>query len=78
MNGRRTPFSYAAVLSSPAFRAIEVAPQPGASVPPAETRGRKPIPVDLGSWTVDEVQICEMGSWGPEGEYVCVGRIPLL
>ena len=30
-----------------------------------------------GEWDIDELQICEMGSWGPEGEYVCVGRCPL-
>lgn len=40
-------------------------------------RGKRPISVNLGDWVIDEVQICEMGSWGPEGEYVCVGRIPL-
>ncbi|KAL5524199.1 hypothetical protein ACEPAF_9339 [Sanghuangporus sanghuang] len=27
------------------------------------------IPVDLGTHTVSEIQICRMGSWGPEGEY---------
>lgn len=33
--------------------------------------------VKLGTYEVDEIQICEMGSWGPEGEYVCVGKITL-
>ena len=28
------------------------------------------VPVDLGVWDVDEIQICEMGSRGPEGEYI--------
>jgi activating signal cointegrator complex subunit 1 len=36
-----------------------------------------PVRVDLGTWDVDELQICEMGSHGPEGEYVCVARIAL-
>ena len=35
---------------------------------------RVPISVDLGECPVDEIQICEMGSWGPEGEYVAVAR----
>jgi activating signal cointegrator complex subunit 1 len=25
---------------------------------------------NLGTWTVDELQICEMGSWAPDGAYV--------
>lgn len=32
---------------------------------------------DLGVYSVDEVQICLMGSSGPEGEYVSVGGIRL-
>jgi activating signal cointegrator complex subunit 1 len=36
-----------------------------------------PVHVDLGTWDVDELQICEMGSFGPEGEYACAGRISL-
>lgn len=40
-------------------------------------KGSKPIQVDFGEWTVDEIQICKMGSWGPEGEYVSVGHITL-
>lgn len=75
-SNRRRPFSYAAVLASPAFAAIEAAaPIPGGA---AIARGKQPIAVDLGQWVIDEVQICEMGSWGREGEYVCVGRIPLI
>lgn len=35
------------------------------------------IAADLGTHTVSEIQICRMGSWGAEGEYVCVGRIKL-
>lgn len=31
----------------------------------------------LGTYAVSEVQICRMGSWGPEGEYVSVGSIQL-
>ncbi|KAL5482297.1 hypothetical protein ACEPAI_8891 [Sanghuangporus weigelae] len=27
------------------------------------------IPIDLGTHTVSEIQICRMGSWGPKGEY---------
>ena len=49
--------------------------------PGASDTGRRPVRgpvnVDFGTWDIDEVQICEMGSEGPEGEYVCVGKIPL-
>jgi activating signal cointegrator complex subunit 1 len=31
--------------------------------------------IDLGEWEVDEIQICEMGSHGAEGEYVSCGGI---
>ena len=44
---------------------------------PQLVRGKKAIAIDLGEWRVDEVQICKMGSWGPEGEYVSVGNISL-
>jgi activating signal cointegrator complex subunit 1 len=36
-----------------------------------------PRAVDLGAWDVDEVQICEMGSHGPENEYVSCGGVSL-
>lgn len=69
------PFSYAALLSSTAFRSIE---RPEAVETTDETpRGKKPIQVDFGEWTIDEIQVCKMGSWGPEGEYVSVGHITL-
>jgi activating signal cointegrator complex subunit 1 len=45
--------------------------------PKAKRAKQAPVGVDLGVWTVDEVQICEMGSHGPEGEYVCAGKIAL-
>lgn len=86
------PFSYAAVLASPAFQSIKQAEETVsgtdtrtprihtlASVAQAaagQTR-RGPVKVNLGDWTVDEIQICEMGSWGPEGEYVRAGGISL-
>ncbi|KAH9043549.1 AKAP7 2'5' RNA ligase-like domain-containing protein, partial [Lactarius deliciosus] len=32
---------------------------------------------NLGIWTVDELQICEMGSWAPDGAYVRVAGCDL-
>ncbi|KAH9165931.1 kinase A anchor protein [Lactarius sanguifluus] len=32
---------------------------------------------NLGMWTVDELQICEMGSWAPDGAYVRVAGCDL-
>lgn len=37
----------------------------------------RPLAVSLGSWGVDEIQICKMGSYGPEGEYVAEARCPV-
>jgi activating signal cointegrator complex subunit 1 len=76
------PFSYAALLSSAAFQAAEVASSAttgnSVRVTGKETpRGRKPVDVDFGEWPVEEIQICKMGSWGPESEYVSVGGITL-
>jgi activating signal cointegrator complex subunit 1 len=65
--GRRQPFSYPAVLASPAFCAIGGVPSTMVG----------PRAVDLGAWDVDEVQICEMGSHGPENEYVSCGGVSL-
>ncbi|EKM59199.1 uncharacterized protein PHACADRAFT_191520 [Phanerochaete carnosa HHB-10118-sp] len=99
--GPRVPFSYTAVLSSPAFEAIKVQNQGVAaeatvkeadisvpelteaaaevSVTAMQRRNdrRKSVEVGLGEYTIDEIQVCKMGSWGPEGEYVCVGSIAL-
>ncbi|KZP33099.1 hypothetical protein FIBSPDRAFT_847711 [Athelia psychrophila] len=105
------PFSYSAILASPAFKTISTSRnrdvsdsqhqqqaclnrservvirdgqmgqvnidkgKGNESKPKERARGRGvPVPVDLGVWEVGEVQICEMGSHGPEGEYVCVAR----
>lgn len=38
-------------------------------------RLKGPFLVDMGIWPVRELQICEMGSKGPEGEYLNVGSI---
>ncbi|OCH83916.1 hypothetical protein OBBRIDRAFT_799527 [Obba rivulosa] len=78
----RVPFSYAAVLSSAALEAMALrSTEPATEEVQAQLQGHR-LPraraVELGEWTVDEVQLCEMGSWGPEGEYVCVGRCPLV
>lgn len=35
------------------------------------------VPMDLGMWRAEEVQICRLGSWGPENEYVSVGGVKL-
>lgn len=92
--GRREPFSYASILSSTAFQAVQrsgdtekITTVTEAAVDRVEgavagtlAKGKprsKAAEVDFGEWTVDEIQICKMGSWGPEGEYVSVGHITL-
>ncbi|KAM5541288.1 hypothetical protein V8D89_005217 [Ganoderma adspersum] len=69
----RFPFSYQSVLASDALKGVLV--QKDAVDASKLDRGRRgPIRIDLGECPVDEIQICEMGSWGPEGEYVAVAR----
>ncbi|KAG2123083.1 kinase A anchor protein [Suillus clintonianus] len=62
----RQPFSYNAILASPAIRGF-------VSSPLESHDFRDPVKVDFGTWSVDEIQICKMGSYGPEGEYVSCG-----
>lgn len=38
---------------------------------------RHPVKVNFGTWCVDEIQICKMGSYGPEGEYESCGGLLL-
>lgn len=68
--GRRQPFSYRSLLGSPAAQVF-------LSDPRAEPNLRRPVKVDFGRWHVDEIQICKMGSYGPEGEYVSCGGLLL-
>jgi activating signal cointegrator complex subunit 1 len=82
---RGRPFSYPALLNSSALRSLTDHVHPEADTDTAAqtaTHGSPPlcstaVPVDLGTWDVDEVQICAMGSHGPEGEYVSCGAITL-
>jgi len=67
---RRKPFSYTSILASTGFRDIK-APTPAG-------RDRGPVAVDFGVWDVDDIEICEMGSYGPEGEYISCGRCSLI
>ncbi|KAL6300641.1 hypothetical protein BKA93DRAFT_740086, partial [Sparassis latifolia] len=76
----RTPFSYSFILTSEALQAVSVTPETAMVM--AQAVSQSPSPglrsVDFGEWVMEEVQICEMGSWGAEDEYVCVGRCPLV
>jgi activating signal cointegrator complex subunit 1 len=47
------------------------------AAPPGKTKLLQPVPVNLGTWDVDELQLAEMGNYGPEGEHLCVGKIAL-
>ncbi|KAG7094941.1 hypothetical protein E1B28_005743 [Marasmius oreades] len=44
---------------------------------PASIPTERVIPVDMGTFTVSEIQLCVMGSHGPEDEYVSVGGTSL-
>ncbi|VDC01513.1 unnamed protein product [Peniophora sp. CBMAI 1063] len=54
--------------------AASSAPDGDQSQPRRRREKPKPLNVNLGSWSVDEMQICRMGSYGPEGEYVAEAR----
>ncbi|KAH7884930.1 kinase A anchor protein [Phlebopus sp. FC_14] len=69
--GPRQPFSYKALLTSSATRGFLAEPSE-----PSDSR--QPVKVDFGTWNVDEIQICKMGSYGPAGEYVSCGGFSLL
>lgn len=70
MGGRRVPFSYRSLLGSDATQVFLLEPQ-------GEADWRQPVKVDFGTWQVDEIQICKMGSYGPEGEYESCGGLVL-
>jgi activating signal cointegrator complex subunit 1 len=65
--GPRMPFSYPSILASTALDAIKGEP--------SQDGQRKAI--DLGVWDVSDIQVCEMGSHGLEGEYVSCGGCSL-
>ncbi|KAJ8594549.1 hypothetical protein M405DRAFT_850117 [Rhizopogon salebrosus TDB-379] len=64
------PFSYKAILASPTIRKF-------IRTPSEEHDIRDPVKVEFGTWSVDEIQICKMGSYGQEGEYVSCGNCSL-
>jgi activating signal cointegrator complex subunit 1 len=75
------PFDFLALLASPAFAAIRAGPPPSwladAMAPGARVKA-KAVPVDFGTWDVDEVQLCEVGAPGYVGDYVSAGRVSLV
>ncbi|KAF8580553.1 hypothetical protein K439DRAFT_1356664 [Ramaria rubella] len=79
-NNKRVPFSFSAILSSSAFAQIARPTTVGAGADAAQgsdaLHGAHSI--DLGSWIVEEVQLCEMGSKGADGAYRSVGSLKLL
>lgn len=69
----RIPFSYSSILSSAAYRSIGVTDN-GLTAIPSTSEVCK---VDLGSWPVDTIEICKMGSQDAHGVYQSVGGISL-
>ncbi|KAH7907101.1 kinase A anchor protein [Hygrophoropsis aurantiaca] len=69
--GARQPFSYKALLTSRVDQTM-------IQQPSEQFDYRHPVKVDFGSWEVSEIQICKMGSYGPEGEYVSCGGCSLV
>ncbi|KAH8822140.1 AKAP7 2'5' RNA ligase-like domain-containing protein [Flagelloscypha sp. PMI_526] len=67
------PFSYSDILQSASCMNV-LGGEPITS-PKVSRMGE--IPIDLGTYTAQCVQLCIMGSYGGEGEYVSVGEISL-
>ncbi|KAJ7239168.1 kinase A anchor protein [Mycena haematopus] len=47
--------------------------------PPAQSSPllNKFVRVDFGTWTVSEIQLCKMGSHGPDNEYISLASVPV-
>ncbi|KAJ7229991.1 kinase A anchor protein [Mycena pura] len=82
---RRIPraFSYREIFGLATVDTTSAAPadpeqshQLSASVPSPAPADRA-IRVDFGTWLASEIQLCKMGSHGPENEYVSCASIPL-
>ena len=72
---KRVPFSFSALLSSSTYKNIAV---PGSmDANPSMSSNAGPHRVNLGTWAVDQVQLCEMGRKDADGAYKSVGSISL-
>jgi len=67
----RVPFSFSAVASSPAM--LDILQKHGE----VNINKKEPFKINLGTWSVSEVQLCEMGSKTDNGAYRHVGAISL-
>ncbi|KAF8516463.1 hypothetical protein BU17DRAFT_92813 [Hysterangium stoloniferum] len=70
-NNQRVPFSFPAVVSSPAM--VDILQEHGE----ANINKTGPLKINLGTWSVFEVQLCEMGSKTDNGAYRHIGAISL-
>ncbi|KAJ7457885.1 kinase A anchor protein [Mycena latifolia] len=44
---------------------------------PNHLANHREVGVDFGAWAVSEIQLCEMGSHGPENEYISCASVPV-
>ncbi|KAL1672127.1 hypothetical protein EV122DRAFT_225333, partial [Schizophyllum commune] len=81
---RRLAFSYTDVLQSEAVKLLvglnshptaSSAHSTSSTARPSSAVPRHPIPISLGSYDVRAVHLCEMGSHGPDNEYVSIGCV---
>ncbi|TFL01190.1 hypothetical protein BDV98DRAFT_478149, partial [Pterulicium gracile] len=75
--GKRRPFSYTQVLDALGLKDEVLPTRIPPPAPPGKISDVASVPMDLGMWRAEEVQICRLGSWGPENEYVSVGGVKL-
>ncbi|KAJ7140848.1 kinase A anchor protein [Mycena epipterygia] len=76
---RRVPrtFSYPEIFDRAVLDADSAEVQLAISNPTRTEPRDREINVDFGAWVVSEIQLCEMGSHGPENEYISCASVPV-
>ncbi|KAF8176864.1 hypothetical protein K438DRAFT_1770341 [Mycena galopus ATCC 62051] len=74
---RRIPrtFSYQEIFDRARAKSSETPLEQ--SLPQDSSPRDKYIRVDFGAWAVSEIQLCRMGSHGPENEYISLASVPI-
>ncbi|KAJ3739620.1 kinase A anchor protein [Lentinula raphanica] len=68
-------FSFTDVLASKALMDLRPLSEKGDVAAADESLSNRMVRVSLGTYEIPEIQLCAMGSSGPEGEYVSLGSV---
>ncbi|KAG8994364.1 hypothetical protein FRB94_012895 [Tulasnella sp. JGI-2019a] len=72
----RRPFSFMSVLEAVRRNPTSAGVPPPATMTPITLSEAEKL-ANFGTWPVDEIHICRLGSWDQEGRYVSIGHISL-